>query len=360
LALLEQHGLGASSGMCRVVGAPRGDDRIVIRAAGRELFSAPRAELQRVWSETSYRMQALRDNAECARDQYERIDEHDYPGLSAKVPFEVAPALHVASASERPKVAILREQGVNGQLEMAAAFHQAGFAAVDVHTSDILKRKLRLSEFVGLAACGGFSYGDVLGAGQGWAKSILLNAHAREEFQSFFRRPDVFGLGVCNGCQMLSALKELLPGAEDFPRFVQNTSERYEARLSLVRVEASASILFRGMHGAELPIVVSHGEGRAVFGKNADLRAFDERGAVALRFLDHRSQVTERYPENPNGSPAGITGITTADGRITLMMPHPERVFRTAQLSWHPAGWGVHSPWMQIFQNARRWVESVR
>jgi phosphoribosylformylglycinamidine synthase len=360
-ARLLEHGLGRE--VVRVIGGLRADDRIVMRLYGKELFNEPRAELQRVWSETSYRMQALRDNPACALDQYERLKETDYPGLYAKLPFELAPqglGARALTSSERPAIAILREQGVNGQVEMAAAFHQAGFRCVDVHMSDLASGRVRLSDVVGLAACGGFSYGDVLGAGQGWAKSILLNAELRERFTDFFQRPDTFTLGVCNGCQMLSQLKGLMPGAEHFPSFVQNRSERYEARLALVRVEASTSVLLAGMQGAELPIVTSHGEGRAVLDAGQELGALNQSGTVALRFIDHRGQATERYPENPNGSPAGITGVATRDGRVTLMMPHPERVHRSAQFSWHPRGWGEHSPWMQIFYNARAWVLARR
>jgi phosphoribosylformylglycinamidine synthase len=362
-ALLSEHGLGRE--LVRVIAAPRRDDRVVIRLFNEELFNEPRAELQRVWSETSYRMQALRDNPACAADQYERLRETDYPGLSATVPFELSPAgLGAAraplTATERPAVAILREQGVNGQVEMAAAFHQAGFRCVDVHMSDLASGRARLADVVGLAACGGFSYGDVLGAGQGWAKSILLNAGLSETFASFFRRPDTFSLGVCNGCQMLSQLKPLIPGAEHFPSFVQNASERFEARLALVRVEPSSSVLFAGMQGAQLPIAVSHGEGRVLLDADQDLAALDGSGTVALRFVDHRGQVSQRYPENPNGSPSGITAVASRDGRVTLMMPHPERVHRSVQFSWQPRGWGEHSPWMQLFYNARAWALARR
>jgi phosphoribosylformylglycinamidine synthase len=362
-ALLVEHGLGRE--LVRVIAAPRRDDRVVVRQYNEELLNEPRAELQRIWSDTSQRMQALRDNPACAADQYERLREVDYPGLSASVPFELSPAGLGArrapvTATERPAVAILREQGVNGQVEMAAAFHQAGFRCVDVHMSDLASGRVKLADVVGLAACGGFSYGDVLGAGQGWAKSILLNAGLSETFQGFFRRPDTFSLGVCNGCQMLSQLKALIPGAEHFPSFVQNTSERYEARLVLVRVEESSSVLFSGMQGAQLPIVVSHGEGRALLGSDQELAALDRSGTVALRFVDHRGQVTQRYPENPNGSPSGITAVASRDGRVTLMMPHPERVFRSAQFSWQPPGWGEHSPWLQLFYNARAWALAQR
>jgi phosphoribosylformylglycinamidine synthase len=260
-------------------------------------------------------------------------------------------------ARERPSVAILREQGVNGHSEMAAAFQQAGFRCHDVHMSDLFSGRRDLSEFVGIAACGGFSYGDVLGAGQGWAKSILHSATVREQFSRFFARPDTFTLAVCNGCQMLATLRDLIPGAAHFPRFVQNTSERFEARLSCVRVEESRSIFLAGMHGSLLPVVVSHGEGRADRSSLRDPHALDAAGRVALRFVDHEGAPTERYPENPNGSPGGVTGVTSDDGRVLVLMPHPERVFLSAQMSWHPRGWGRYSPWMRLFDNARRWVE---
>jgi phosphoribosylformylglycinamidine synthase len=254
-------------------------------------------------------------------------------------------------------VAILREQGVNGQMEMAAAFHQAGFRCHDVHMSDLFAGRFDLTSVVGLAACGGFSYGDVLGAGQGWAKSILFNAAVREQFQRFFRRPDTFTLAVCNGCQMLSGLKDLIPGAAHFPRFVQNTSERLEARLSLVRVEPTPSLFLRGMAGSELPVVVSHGEGRVEMPCGPSAEALTLSGRVALRFVDHHGSVAASYPANPNGSPQGITAISSDDGRVLIAMPHPERVFRTAQLSSHPADWGHYSPWMRLFDNARAWVD---
>jgi phosphoribosylformylglycinamidine synthase len=253
-------------------------------------------------------------------------------------------------------VAILREQGVNGQMEMAAAFDRAGFDAVDVHMSDLLEGRTRLDGFAGLAACGGFSYGDVLGAGEGWAKSILFNPRAREQFQQFFARTNSFALGVCNGCQMMSNLHELIPGAERWPRFVQNKSERFEARLSLLHIEDSPSVLFKGMAGARLPIAVAHGEGRAELQADGDLDALERQQLVAARFMDHYGQTTEHYPENPNGSPRGLTALTTPDGRVTIMMPHPERVFRSVQLSYRPAPWGEDSPWLRMFRNARVFV----
>jgi phosphoribosylformylglycinamidine synthase len=251
-------------------------------------------------------------------------------------------------------VAILREQGVNGQTEMAAAFDRAGFAAFDVHMTDLASARRSLAEFRGIVACGGFSYGDVLGAGEGWAKSILFDPRLRDAFEGFFARPDVFALGVCNGCQMMSALREIVPGAAHWPRFVRNTSEQFEARFAMVEVQRSQSLFFRGMEGGRIPIAVAHGEGRAEFRDAAQLAAAQP--CVSLRFVDHRGAPTESYPYNPNGSPQGITGLTTADGRITVLMPHPERVWRTAQMSWHPDDWGEVSPWYRMFVNARSWV----
>jgi phosphoribosylformylglycinamidine synthase len=256
----------------------------------------------------------------------------------------------------RPRVAILREQGVNGHVEMAAAFHRAGFTPVDVHMSDILGGGLDLDDFKGLVACGGFSYGDVLGAGEGWAKSIRFNEDVRQRFSGFFQRGDTFTLGVCNGCQMVSTLKDIIPGASHWPRFVRNRSEQFEARLSLVRVEDSPSILLSGMAGSHLPIAVAHGEGRAEFADDGALADCEATGAVALRYIENDLSVATRYPANPNGSPAGITGLSSLDGRVTIMMPHPERVFRTVQCSWAPSEWGEDGGWMRLFRNARRWL----
>ncbi|MGZ8216637.1 phosphoribosylformylglycinamidine synthase [Methylomagnum sp.] len=338
-----------------VIGTPRDDKRIVFHHGGDVLLECTRAELQRVWSETSYRMQALRDNPECARQEYQSLLDESDPGLSADLSFD--PTHNVAAPfilKSRPRVAILREQGVNGHVEMAAAFDRAGFAAVDVHMSDILEGRTRLADFVGLAACGGFSYGDVLGAGGGWAKSILLNVRARDQFQAFFERKNTFGLGVCNGCQMMSRLADLIPGASNWPRFMRNESEQFEARVALVRVEKSPSILFAGMEGSRLPVVVAHGEGRAEFRQGAAPELAS--GQVSLRYIDHYGRPTDTFPFNPNGSPRGVTGLTTTDGRFTIMMPHPERCFRAVQNSWHPKGWGEYGPWMRMFRNARVWV----
>jgi phosphoribosylformylglycinamidine synthase len=306
--------------------------------------------MQRAWSETTYRMQALRDNPECAREEYDRLIAPDDPGLSIHLTFEEKNVS--VSSKARPKVAILREQGVNGQVEMAAAFDRAGFEAVDVHMSDVIAGRLSLAAFAGFAACGGFSYGDVLGGGEGWAKSILFNRRARDEFQAFFARTDSFALGVCNGCQMMAALAELVPGAADWPRFAKNRSEQFEGRLVLAQIPKSPSLFFAGMEGSRIPVVTAHGEGLAHFTGDARI----ERAIVAMRFVDNRGEPTERYPANPNGSPSGIAGVTTADGRFTIVMPHPERVFRSVQMSWHPDSWGEDSPWMRVFRNARAWL----
>lgn len=322
---------------------------------GQCVYQAQRATLQTLWSEVSYRMQALRDNPDCARQQFEQIADDNNPGLHVKLTFDVnqditAPYIH----SAKPKIAILREQGVNGHVEMAAAFDRAGFTAIDVHMSDIIDGRIRLSNFTGLAACGGFSYGDVLGAGGGWAKSILFNARARDQFSEFFARPDSFGLGVCNGCQMMSGLKDIIPGASHWPRFLQNLSEQFEARVAMVEVCPSPSILFTGMAGSRLPVVVAHGEGRADFGGKPP--SPDAEKLVTLSYIDNYGAITESFPCNPNGSPFGITGLTTTDGRFTIMMPHPERCFRTLQNSWHPGDWQEYGGWMQIFRNARVWI----
>jgi phosphoribosylformylglycinamidine synthase len=339
------------------VGRPVSGGRVTVRAGGRIVLEEERTVLRAAWSETTHAIQRLRDDAASADD--EQASRHDAtdPGRSAHLTFSLDDAPRV-SVTARPRVAILREQGVNGQIEMAAAFDRAGFESVDVHMTDVLSGAVDLASFRGLAACGGFSYGDVLGAGEGWAKSILFHARAREAFSTFFARPDSFTLGVCNGCQMVSNLKELIPGAERWPRFVRNRSEQFEARLALVQIEKSPSIFFRGMEGSRIPIAVAHGEGRAEFASDDDRVALERAGAVAARFVDHRGAVTERYPENPNGSPGGMTALTAAGGRVMIIMPHPERVFRTVQLSWHPREWGHvdDSPWMRLFYNARAWV----
>lgn len=353
MQVLREVGLGEYS---HVIGHPNDADELRVVRAGKPVFTASRIDLQRAWSETSYLIQRLRDNPDCAQAEYDRILDAKDPGLNAKLTFN--PAEDVAApfiaTGAKPRIAILREQGVNGQLEMAAAFTWAGFEAHDVHMSDILDGRVMLRDFKGFAACGGFSYGDVLGAGEGWAKSILFSARGRDEFEAFFKRADSFALGVCNGCQMISNLHEIIPGAENWPHFERNASEQYEARTVLVEVQQSPSIFFEGMAGSRIPVVTAHGEGRAVFASKAQMDA--ARWLTALRFIDHYGQATERFPFNSNGSPQGITSVTTPDGRFTAMMPHPERVFRTVNLSWHPKDWPVESPWMRMFRNARKWL----
>ena len=342
-----------------VIGQPINNGYVSISLGGNEVFSGDRRLLQQQWAETSYRIQRLRDNVDCADQEFDALLEEDNPGLSVKLSFDVNQdiAAPYIKRGVRPQVAVLREQGVNGQVEMAAAFDRAGFTAVDVHMSDILSGRISLEDFKGLVACGGFSYGDVLGAGEGWAKSILFNARARDGFQAFFERSDSFALGVCNGCQMMSNLHELIPGSESWPHFVRNRSEQFEARVAMVQVQESPSIFLQGMTGSRLPIAIAHGEGHAEFENEAALLEADLSGTVALRYIDNHGKVTERYPANPNGSPRGITGLTTRDGRVTIMMPHPERVFRAVTNSWRPDEWQEDGGWMRMFRNARVWVD---
>jgi phosphoribosylformylglycinamidine synthase len=318
------------------------------------LFSENAIALRRIWSETTWQMQKLRDNPVCAQQEYDRTLDAKDAGLHAKLTYDPNEGIAPALLMSHPKIAILREQGVNGQVEMAAAFDRAGFTAVDVHMSDIISGRVKLSDFKGFAACGGFSYGDVLGAGEGWAKSILFNPRARDEFEKFFCRQDTFALGVCNGCQMMSNLHEIVPGAEHWAHFARNQSEQFEARFVMVEVQQSPSILFDGMEGSRMPIVVAHGEGYADFGNAKKLKAAQP--LVTLRYVDHAGKATETYPLNPNGSPQGITGLTTPDGRFSIMMPHPERVFRAVQNSWYPREWQENGAWLRMFQNARKWV----
>jgi len=365
------------------IGTLASDGMIRIRHAGRQLLERSRADLQGLWQETSYRMQALRDDPACALEEFEAIkDAPDaggglYAWLSFNPDEDVAaafitpgnvpgnasgraivdsPAIH---HSRRPRVAVLREQGVNGQLEMAAAFHKAGFESVDVHMTDLLAGRTDLAGFQGLVACGGFSYGDVLGAGGGWAKTILHNPRLRDAFEAWFQRGDSFTLGVCNGCQMLATLAgqgQLIAGTELWPRFVRNRSEQFEARLTQVEVLPTPSLFLAGMAGSQMPIAVAHGEGLARFGADQGPGKAMAAGIVGLRYVDGQGVPASRYPANPNGSPEGIAGLTSRDGRVTIMMPHPERVFRTVQHSWHPEGWGEDGPWMRMFRNARVWV----
>ena len=337
-----------------VIGSVNTTDTIEIACDEQTVFEDTRINLQRAWSETTYQMQSLRDNPECAKQEFDLILDAKDPGISPAICFDLndnVAAPYIATGV-KPKMAILREQGVNGQIEMAAAFDHAGFTSVDVHMSDILSGRVSLSDFKGLVACGGFSYGDVLGAGEGWAKTILFNDKARDEFSAFFAREDSFALGVCNGCQMMANIKSLIPGAEHWPHFVRNKSEQFEARFSTVEIMDSPSIFLQGMAGSRMPIAVAHGEGHAEFKDSASIAASYQ----AMRFVDHYGKPTETYPLNPNGSTQGLTGFTTDDGRVTIMMPHPERVFRSVQHSWHPADWDEDSPWMRMFRNARVWA----
>lgn len=341
-----------------VIGQPINNGEVSITFNGETVFEGQRRLLQRQWAETSYQIQRLRDNADCADQEFDVVLEEDNPGLSVKLSFDVNQDIAAPYIKKgiRPQVAVLREQGVNGQVEMAAAFDRAGFSAIDVHMSDILAGRVDLNEFKGLVACGGFSYGDVLGAGEGWAKSALFNSRARDAFQGFFERNDSFTLGVCNGCQMMSNLHELIPGSEFWPHFVRNRSEQFEARVAMVQVQESNSIFLQGMAGSRMPIAIAHGEGHAEFESEEALLEADLSGCVALRFVDNHGKVTESYPANPNGSPRGITGLTSRDGRVTIMMPHPERVFRAVQNSWRSDDWNEDAPWMRMFRNARVWV----
>ncbi len=355
--VLQQFSAAGLGDHTSVIGTVNQDDHIRYTFEGQAVISRPRADLQRLWAETSYRVQSLRDNADCAQEEFDNLLDSSDPGLHAELTFDInddisAPYINKGA---KPRVAVLREQGVNGQVEMAAAFDRAGFESVDVHMSDLLSGRVSLEGFNSLVACGGFSYGDVLGAGEGWAKSILFNDRVRDQFAAFFNRQDTLALGVCNGCQMLSNLHELIPGSEDWPRFVRNQSEQFEARLVMAEVPPSPSAFMEGMAGSRMPIAVAHGEGRAEFPAGTSAEQLSDSELIALRYVDNRGEVTTRYPWNPNGSEAGITGVTTRDGRVTILMPHPERVFRTSQLSWHPADWGEDAPWIRMFRNARRW-----
>jgi phosphoribosylformylglycinamidine synthase len=335
------------------LGRPAPGDRLVLRCEGAVRLDESLPALHGLWSETSHAVQRLRDNPECADQELESTVDWTGPGMQPVLtwPLDENPAAPMIARGARPPLAILREQGVNGHVEMAAAFDLAGFEATDVHMSDLAEGRRTLDQFSGFVACGGFSYGDVLGAGRGWAKSILFHDGLRRQFSRFFEDRSRFALGVCNGCQMLAALKSLIPGAESWPEFVGNRSEQFEGRLSMVRVEPSPSVFLQGMAGSVIPVATAHGEGRAVF---ADQAHEDE--LTALRYVDSSGAGTEHYPENPNGSPGGVTGLCNSDGRITIMMPHPERSLRTVNFSWAPAEWGDMSPWRRMFLNARRWT----
>jgi phosphoribosylformylglycinamidine synthase len=352
LEILRAH--GSTADHVHVIGSVDDTRRLVVSRGEEALMEESLPLLRGIWSETSWQMQRLRDNPECAdEEQAARRGERDLR-LFVRLSFDPEEDIAAPSiASVRPKVAVLREQGVNGQVEMAAAFDRAGFAPVDVHMSELVEGRATLKRFAGIAACGGFSYGDVLGAGGGWANSIRFNERTRQVFADFFARGDSFALGVCNGCQMFSRLAELIPGAEDWPRFDKNRSEQFEGRLSMVEVLPSPSLFLRGMEGSFMPIAVAHGEGRAVFSHSDGAQRALDRGLVCVRFVDGKGEPAVHYPENPNGSPSGITGLTTPDGRVTIMMPHPERVFRSVQNSWHPEDWGEDGPWLRMFRNAR-------
>ncbi len=358
-SVLRKFGLSAFS---HVIGKPNTNGRIEIWRDAKNIFAEPREVLQKMWANTSYQIARLRDNPACADSEFALLDNLADPGMSPKLTFDPAEdiAAPYISKGARPKVAILREQGVNSHVEMAYAVNLAGFDSYDVHMSYLLSGKAKLDDFRGLIACGGFSYGDVLGAGEGWAKTILFNQRLRDEFSSFFNRQDSFALGVCNSCQMMSNLAGIIPGAESWPKFTRNQSEQYEARLVMAEVLASPSIFTQGMEGSQIPIAIAHGEGFANFSQQGNLERIVQQGLSVMRFVDHQGNPTEVYPMNPNGSPGGLTGVTTPDGRFTVMMPHPERVFRAVQMSWCPSEWlnipDGASPWMWLFRNARRWA----
>jgi phosphoribosylformylglycinamidine synthase len=349
--VLRTFNLGACS---HIIGKLNDRGMIEFTRDAKIIYAHPRAELHRLWSETSWRISRMRENPATADAEYDRLLDEQDPGMQPKVTFDLADnvAAPFLAGGVRPRVAILREQGVNSHIETAWVMHQAGFAAIDVHMSDLIAGRVKLDDFQGIIAVGGFSYGDVLGAGEGWAKSILFNPAMSDQFARFFARTDTFGLGVCNGCQMMSNLKSIIPGAHAWPKFTTNKSEKFEARFSMVEVLASPSIFFQGMAGTQTPIAIAHGEGYADFSQTGNI----SEAIAALRFVDNRGAATEVYPFNPNGSPQGLTSVTTADGRFTVMMPHAERVFRTVQNSWHPDGWGEDSPWMRMFRNARKFI----
>jgi phosphoribosylformylglycinamidine synthase len=349
--VLREHNLGAC---CHIIGKPNERGVIEFTRDAKVIYSEQRSALHRLWSATSWNIARLRDNPACADAEYDRLLDETDPGIAPKLTFD--PSENIAApflaTGVRPRVAILREQGVNSHIETAWVMHQAGFTAVDVHMSDLIAGRARLDDFQGIIAVGGFSYGDVLGAGEGWAKTILFNDQLVEQFARFFARGDSFGLGVCNGCQMMSNLKAIIPGAQAWPKFTRNKSEQFESRFAMVEVLESPSIFFQGMAGTQTPIAIAHGEGFADFSQTGDATA----ALKSLRFVDNRGAGTEAYPFNPNGSPGGLTAVTTADGRFTVMMPHAERVFRSVQQSWHPESWGEDSPWMRMFRNARKYV----
>ncbi|RJX32141.1 MAG: phosphoribosylformylglycinamidine synthase [Oxalobacter sp.] len=351
LKVLQEMHLGSD---CHVIGTVNDLDQIEFRQNSHTVYAQPRSALHRLWSETSWRIARLRDNPACADMEYDRILDVADPGMTPKVPFNPQEdiAAPFIAKGVRPRVAILREQGVNSHVETAYVMHQAGFTSVDVHMSDLIAGRAKLDDFKGVLAVGGFSYGDVLGAGEGWAKTILFNDKLSDQFAQFFARKDSFGLGICNGCQMMSNLSPIIPGAEHWPKFTRNKSEQFEARFVMVEIMESPSIFFQGMAGLQTPIVVSHGEGFANFSQKGDI----DKALVAMRYVDNTGKPTEMYPLNPNGSAGGTTAVTTTDGRFMVLMPHPERSFRSVQHSWAPESWGEYTPWMRMFRNARKWV----
>jgi phosphoribosylformylglycinamidine synthase len=355
LELADEAGL---ADICCPIGRPVSRDHIGFTFNGKTVLGNTRTHFQRIWAETSYRMQSLRDNTECAQQEFDALLDAGDPGLNSRLTFDLDDdiAAPFVKRGQHPRIAILREQGVNGQMEMAAAFHRAGFEAVDVHMSDIISGRVSLENFNAFAACGGFSYGDVLGAGEGWAKSILFNARARTQFEQFFARTSTLAFGICNGCQMMSNLHELIPGAAHWPHFVRNKSEQFEGRNVLVQINDTPSVFLAGMKGSRFPIAVAHGEGRAEFPNAAAQQAALASGTIALQFVDNYGRVTERYPANPNGAPAGIAGLCNTDGRFTIMMPHPERVHRAVTNSWIADDWRDDGPTMRMFRNARVWL----
>jgi phosphoribosylformylglycinamidine synthase len=350
MAVLREHGLSKHA---HTIGKPNDRSVVEVWRDAKPIFSAPLRDLHQSWDDVSWRIAKQRDNPACADAEHEAAGRADDPGLHVHLSFDPLEAPAVLTA--RPKLAILREQGVNSHVEMSYVMHQAGFDTFDVHMTDLQSGRARLDQFIGFVACGGFSYGDTLGAGEGWARSVLFNPQLAEQFATFFNRKDSFALGVCNGCQMMAALSPLIPGAHEWPQFTRNKSEQFEARLSLVEVLDSPSIFFTGMAGSRLPIAVAHGEGFADFSQRGDAKAVKR----AMRFVDNNGRSTEAYPANPNGSPDGLTAVTTSDGRFTALMPHPERVFRNVLMSWTSGDVSAPSPWTQIFWNARRWVGCV-
>ena len=342
-------------GLTYELGSVSLEDRFEITRGSKKLLSEKRSELRGIWAELTHQMQRLRDNPECADQEFEAKKATDNKGLSAHLTYDVNEdiAAPYISKGVKPKVAVLREQGVNSHVEMAAAFDRAGFAAIDVHMSDLMAGRYNLNDFNAMVACGGFSYGDVLGAGGGWAKSILFNPQLRDQFSQFFANENTLSLGVCNGCQFISTLAEIIPGAENWPRFVRNKSERFEARAAMVKINDTNSLWFKGMAGSHMPIAVSHGEGRVEFKTPENLTALQTQNLIVAQYIDSHLNVTETYPANPNGSALGITAISNVDGRIAAMMPHPERVFRAVSNSWYPEDWSEDGAWMRIFRNAR-------